>query len=128
MITEDQGDLVVDGKHIEVVSHFIFLGTLISKDGFCEREIRRMPAMGRYVMGGLTKIWKYIDVTLRTKIRLVKALVCPIVLYGAESWTIRRLERKMIDDFKLWCWRLLLRVTWTDRKTNVWVIEHIKPE
>ena len=82
MDTEDQGEMVVDGKHI----------------------------------------------TLITKIRLVKALVFPIVLYGAESWTMRKLERKMIDTFELWCWRRLLRVTWIDRKTNVWVIDNIKPE
>ena len=82
--------------------------------------------MGRSAIGGLTKIWKDRGITL--KIRLVKALVFPIVLYGAESWTMRKLERKMIDDFELWCWRRLLRVTWTDRKTRVWVIDNIKSE
>ena len=128
MMTEDQGEMVVDGKHIEVVSHFIFLGSLITKDGFCEKEIRRRLAMGRSAMGGLTKIWKDRGITLRTNIRLVKALVFHIVLYGAESWTMRKLERKMIDAFELWCWRRLLRVTWIDRKTNVWVIDNIKPE
>ena len=128
MMSEDQGEMVVDGKHIEVVSHFIFLGSLITKDGFCEKEIRRRLAMGRSAMGGLTKIWKDRGITLRTKIRLVKALVFPIVLYGAESWTMRKLERKMIDAFELWYWRRLLRVTWIDRKTNVWVIDNIKPE
>ena len=123
MMAEYQGEMVVDGKHIEVVSHFIFLGSLITKDGFCEKEIRR-----RFAMGRLTKIWKDRGITLRTKIRLVKALVFPIVLYGAESWTMRKLERKMIDAFELWCWRRLLRLTWIDRKTNVWVIDNIKPE
>ena len=78
--------------------------------------------------GGLTKIWKDRGITLRTKIRLVKALVFHIVLYGAESWTMRKPERKMIDTFMLWCWRRLLRVTWIDIKTNVWVIDNIKPE
>ena len=115
MMTEDQREMVVDRKHIEVVSHFIFLGSLITKDGFCEKEIRRRLAMGRSAMGGLTNIWKYRGITLRTKSRLVKALVFPIVLYGAESWTMR----KMIDAFELWCWRRLLRVTWIDRKINV---------
>ena len=110
MMTEDQGEMVVDGKHIEVVSHFIFLGSLITKDGFCEKEIRRRLAIGRSAMGGLTKIWKDRGITLRTKIRLVKALVFPIVLYGAESWTMRKLERKMIDAFELWCCIRLLRV------------------
>ena len=128
MMSEDQGEMVVDGKHIEEVSHFIFLGSLITKDGFCEKEIRRRLAMGRSAMGGLTKIWKDRGITLRTKIRLVKALVFPIDLHGAESWTMRKLERKMIDAFELWCWRRLLRVTWIDRKTNVWVIDNIKPE
>ena len=84
--------------------------------------------MGRSAMGGLTKIWKDRGITLRTKIRLVKASVFPIVLYVAESWTMRKLERKMIDAFELWCWRHLLRVTWIDRKTNVWIIDNIKPE
>ena len=128
MMTEDQGEMVVDGKHIEVVSHFIFLGSLITKDGFCEKDIRRRLAICRSVMGGLTKILKVRGITLRTKTRLVKSLVFPIVLYGAESWTMRKLERKMIDDFELWCWRRLLRVTWIDRKTNIWVIDNIKPE
>ena len=84
--------------------------------------------MGRSAMGGLTNIWKDREITLRANIRLVKALVFPIVLYGAVSWTMRKLERKMIDAFELWCWRRLLRVTWTDRNTNVWVINNIKPE
>ena len=128
MMTEDQGEMVIDGKHIEVVSHFIFLGSLITKDGFYEKEIRRRLAMGRSAMGGLTKIYKDRGITLRTKSRLVKVLVFPIVLYGAESWTMRKLERKVIDAFELWCWRRLLRVTWIDRKTNVWVIDNIKPE
>ena len=94
MITEYQGEMIVDGKHIEVVSHFIFLGSLITKDGFCEKEIRRRLAMGR-----LMKIWKDRGITLSTKIRLVKALVFPIVLYGAESWTMRKIE-KMTDAFE----------------------------
>ena len=119
MMTDDQGEMVVDGKHIKVVSHFIFLGSLITKDGFCEKEIRRRLAMGRSAMRGLTKIWKDRGITLRTKIRFVKDLVFPIVLYVEESWTMRKLERKMIDAFELWCWRRLLRVTWTDRKINV---------
>ena len=80
MMTEDQGEMVVDGKHIEVVSHFIFLRSLIPKDGFCEKEIRRRLAMSRSAMGRLTKIWKYRGITLRTKIRLVKALVFPSLI------------------------------------------------
>ena len=79
-------------------------------------------------MGLLPKIWKNRGITLRTKIMLLKSLVFPIILYGAAYWTMIKLERKMIDAFELWCWRRLLRVTWTDRKTNVWVIDNIKPE
>ena len=84
MVNEYQREMVVDGKHIEVVSHFLFLGYLITKDGFCEREIPRMLAMGRSAMGGLTKIWKNREITPRTKSRLVKALVFSMVLYGEE--------------------------------------------
>ena len=84
--------------------------------------------MGRSAMGVLMKICKDRGITLRTKIRIVKALVFTVVLYGAESWTMRKLERKMIDAFELWCWRHLLRVTWIDIKTNVWVIDNINPE
>ena len=127
MMTEDQGEMVVDGKHIEVVSHFIFLGSLITKDGFCEKEIRRRLALGRSAMGELTKIYKNRGITLRTKIRLVKVLVFPIVLYrildNDKAW-----EK---DDRCFWImvWRRrLLRVTWIDRKTNIWVIDNIKPE
>ena len=98
--------MVVDGKHIEVVSHFILQGSLITNDELCEREIRR-----RLAMGGLTKSYKDRVFTLITKIRLVKSLVFSIFLYGAESWTMIRLERKMIDAFELWCWRCLLKVT-----------------
>ena len=90
MMSEDQGEMVVDGKLIEVVSHFIFLGSLITKDGFCGREICRRLEMGRSAMGGLTTIWKDRGITLITKIMLVKALVFPIVLYGAESCTIKQ--------------------------------------
>ena len=128
MMTEDQGEMVVDGKHIEVVSHFIFLGSLLTEDVLCEKEIRRRLEMGRSAMGGLTKIWKDRGITFRTKIKLVKALVLLIVLYGAESWTMRKLERKMINAFELWCWIRLLRLTSTDRKTHIWVIDNIKPE
>ena len=121
------GRRITNLRYAEVVSNFIFLESLITKDGLSEKEIRRSLAMGRSAMGGLTDIWKYRGITLRTKIMLVKSLVFPIVLYEAESWTMRKLERKIIDAFELWCWRHLLRVTWIDRKTHVWVIDNIKP-
>ena len=93
-----------------------------------EKEVRRRIAMGKAAMGGLTSIWKDRGVTLETKVKLVKVLVFPIVLYRAKTWTMRKHERRKIDAFELWCWRRVLRVSWTQRKTNTWIIENIKPE
>ena len=124
----DIGEVTVDGKDIEVVTKFVFLGALITKDGLCEKEVRRRIAMGKVVMGGLTSIWKDRGVTLETKVKLVKVLVFPIVLYGAETWTMRKHERRKFDAFELWCWRRVLRVSWMEKKTNIWIIENIKPE
>ena len=103
---------------IEVVECFPFLGAMVKDDGSCEAEVRRRLAMGRAAMVGLMKIWKDRGVTTKTKIRLVKALVFPVATYGAESWTMRKRERKKIDAFELWCWRRLLRVSWRERRTN----------
>ena len=128
MTTGDIGEMTVDGKDIEVVTTFVFLGALITKDGLCEKEVRRRIAMGKAAMGGLTSIWKDRGVTMETKVKLVKVLVFPIVLYGAETWTLRKHERRKIDAFELWCWRRVLRVSWMERKTNIWIIENIKPE
>ena len=128
MTTGDIGEVTVDGKDIEVVTKFVFLGALITKDGLCEKEVRRRIAMGKAAMGGLTSIWKDRGVTMVTKVKLVKVLVFPIVLYGAETWTLRKHERRKIDAFELWCWRRVLRASWMDRKTNIWIIENIKPE
>ena len=128
MTTGDIGEVTVDGKDIEVVTKFVFLGALITKDGLCEKEVRRRIAMGKATMGGLTSIWKDRGVTMETKVKLVKVLVFPIVLYGAETWTLRKHERRKIDAFELWCWRRVLRVSWMERKTNIWIIENIKPE
>ena len=122
--TGDIGEVTVDGKYIEVVTKFVFLGALITKDGLCEKAVRRRIATGKAAMGGLTSIWKDRGVTLETKVKLVKVLVFPIVLYGAETWTKRKHERRKIDAFELWCWRRVLRVSWVDRK----IIENIKPE
>ena len=128
MTTGDIGEVTVDGKDIEVVMKLVFLGALITKDGLCEKEVRRRIAMGKAAMGGLTSIWNDRGVTLETKVKLVKVLVFPIVLYGAETWTMRKHERRKIDAFELWCWRRVLRVSWMERKTNIWIIENIKPE
>ena len=121
MTTGDIGEVTVDGKDIEVVTKFVFLGALIPKDGLCENEVRRRIAMGKAAMGGLTSIslWKDRGVTMETKVKLVKFLVFPIVLYGAETWTMRKHERRKIDAFELWCWRRVLRVSWMERKTNI---------
>ena len=128
MTTGDIGEVTVDGKDIEVVTKKNFLGALITKDGLCEKEVRRRIAMGKAAMGGLTSIWKDRGVTMETKVKLVKVLGFPIVLYGAETWTLRKHERRKIDAFELWCWRRVLRVSWMERKTNIWIIENIKPE
>ena len=128
MTIGDIGEVTVDGKDIEVVTKFVFLGALITEDGLCEKEVRRRIAMGKDAMGGLTSIWKDRGVTLETKVKLVKVLVFPIVLYGAETWTMRQHERRKIDAFELWCWRRVLRVSWMERKTNISIIETIKPE
>ena len=129
MTTGDIGQVTVDGKDIEVVTKFVFLGALITKDGLCEKEVRRKKnSYGKSRNGGLTSIWKDRGVTMETKVKLVKVLVFTIVLYGAETWTMRKHERRKIDAFELWCWRRVLRVSWMERKTNIWIIENIKPE
>ena len=128
MTTGDIGAVTVDGKDIEVVMQFVFLGTLITEDGQCENEVRRRIAMGKAAMGRLTSIWKDKGITLETKVKLVNVLVFPIVLYGAVTWTMRKHKRRKIDAFKLWCWRRVLRVSWMERKTNISIIENIKPE
>ena len=128
MTTGDIGEVAVDGKTVEVVTKFLFLGALITKGGLCDKEIRRRIAMGKAVMGGLTTVWKDRGITLQTKVKLVMALVFPIVLYGSETWTMRKTERKKIDAFELWCWRRVMRVSWMEIKTNVWVLENVKPK
>ena len=105
LTTGDTGEVTVDGKEIEVVTKFVFLGELITEDGLCEKEVRRRIAMGKAAMGGLTSILKDRGVTLETKVKLLKVLVFPIVLYGAETWTMRKHDRRKIDASELWCWR-----------------------
>src|SRR5574340_155896 len=105
----------IDG---ETVSDFIFLGSKITADGDCSHEIKRRLLLGRKVMTNLDSIFKSRDITLPTKVHLVKPMVFPAVIYGCESWTIKKAERRRIDAFELWCWRRLLRVPWTERKSN----------
>ena len=118
----------MDLKIVEVVTNFIFLGALIKIDGLCDKEIRRRIILGKDAIGGLPTIWEDRGIKLATKVKLVNALVLPIVQYGAETWTMRKAESKTIDAFEMWCWRRVMRVSWTERKTNVCVLENIKQE
>ena len=108
----------IDGETVETVSDFIFLGFQITADGDCSQEIKRCLLLGRKVMTNLVSILKSRDITLPTKVRLFKAMVFPVVTYGCESWTIKKAEHRRIDAFELWCWRRLLRVPWTARRST----------
>ena len=114
----------IDG---ETVADFIFLGSKITVDGECSHEIKGCLLLGRKVMTNLDSILKSRDITLPTKVRLVKAMVFPVVMYGCESWTIKRAEHRRIDAFELWCWRRLLRVPWTARRSNQSIVKEISP-
>ena len=117
----------IDGETVETVADFIFSGSKITADGDCSHEIKRCLLLGRKVMINLDSILKSRDITLPTKVRLVKAMVFPVVMYGYESWTIKKAERRTIDDFELWCWRRLLRVPWTARRSNQFILKEISP-
>ena len=108
----------IDGETVETVWDFIFGGSKITADGFCSHEIKRRLLLGRKVMTNLDGILKSRDITLPTKVCLVKAMVFPVVMYGCESWTVKKAEHWRIDAFELWCWRRLLRVPWTARRSN----------
>ena len=108
----------IDGETVEKVADFIFLGSKITADGDCSHEIKRCLLLGRKVMTNLGSILKSRDITLPTKVHLVKAMVFPVVIYGCESWTIKKAECQSIDAFELWCWRRLLRIPWTARRSN----------
>ena len=115
------------GATVETVSDFIFLGSRITADGDCSHEIKRCLLLGRKVMTKLDSILKSRDITLPTKVHLVKAVVFPVVVYGCESWTIKKAEHRRIDAFELWCWRGLLRVPWTARRSNQSILKEISP-
>ena len=117
----------IDGETVETVSDLIFLGSKIAADGDCSHEIKRRLLLGRKVMTNLDSIFKSRDITLSTKVHLVKAMVFPVVMYGCESWTIKKAEHKRIDAIELWCWRRLLRVPWTARKSNQSTLKEISP-
>ena len=117
----------IDGETVETGSDFIFLGSKITADGDCSHEIERCLLLERKVMTNLDSIFKSRDITLPTKVHLVKAMVFPVVMYGCESWTVKKAERRRIDAFELWCWRRLLRVPWTARRSNQSILKEISP-
>ena len=119
---------LIDGKTVETVTDFILLGSKITADGDCSCEIKRHLLLGRKAMTNIDNILKSRNITLPTKVHLVKAMVFPIVKYGCESWTIKKAEGRRIDAFELWCWRRLLRIPWTERRSNQSILKEINPE
>ena len=117
----------IDGETVETVSDFIFWGSKITADGDCSHENKRRLLLGRKVMTNLDSIFRSRDITLPTKIRSVKAMVSPVVMYGCESWTVKKAECRGIDVFELWCWRRLLRVPWTARRSSQSILKEISP-
>ena len=117
----------IDGETVETMSDFIFGGSKITADGDCSHKIKRSLLLGRKVMTNLDILLKSRNITLPTKIHLVKAMIFPVALYGCESWAIERAERQIIDAFELWCWRRLLRVPWTARRSSQSILKEISP-
>ena len=117
----------IDGETVETVPDFIFWGSKITADGDCSHEIKRCLLLGRKVMTNLDSIFKTRDITLPTKVHLVKAMVYPVVMYGCESWAVKKSECQRIDAFELWCWGRLLRVPWTARRSNQSILKEIGP-
>ena len=117
----------IDEETVEIVSDFIFLGSNITADGDCSHEIKRRLLLGRKVMTNLVSLLKSRDITLLTNVRLVKAMVFPVVIYGCESWTVKKAECRRMDASELWCWRRLLRVPWTARRSNQCILKEISP-
>ena len=118
----------IDGETVETVAEFIFLGSKTAVDGDCSHKIKIRLLLGSKVMTNLDSIFKSRDITLPTKVHLVKAMVFPVVMYGCESWTVKKAERQRIDAFELWCWGRLLRVPWTARRSNQSILKEIHPE
>ena len=117
----------IDGETVERVADFIFLGSKIAADGDCSHEIKRHLLLGRKVMTNLDCILKSRDISLSTKVHLVNAMVFPVVMFGCESWTVKKAECQRIDAFELWCWRRLLMVPWTARRSNQSILKEISP-
>ena len=118
----------IDGEAMETVTDFIFLGSKITADGDCSHEIKRRLLLGRKAMMNLVSILKSRDITLPTKVHQVKAMVFLVIMYGCESWTIKKAKCRRIDAFELWCWRRFLRVPWTERRSNQSNLKEISPE
>ena len=118
----------IDEETVETVSDFNFLGSKITEDGDCSHEIKRLLLLGRKVMTNLDSVLKSRDITLSTKVHLVKVMVFSVVMYRCESWTIKKAEHRRVDAFELWCWRRLLRVPWTARRLNQSILKEISPE
>ena len=118
----------IDGEKIETMTDFIFLESKITMDGDCSHEIKRQLLLGRKAMTKLDSVLRSRSITLLTKVCIVKAMVFPVVMYGCESWTIKKTECRRIDAFELWCWRRLLRVLWTARRSNQSILKEISPE
>ena len=117
----------IDGETVETMADFIFGGSKITADGDCSHEIKRCLLLGRKVMTNLDSLLKSRDITLSTKVHLVKARFFPVVMYGCESWTMKKAECRRIDAFELWCWKRLLRVPWTARRSNQSILKEISP-
>ena len=118
---------ITSWKRVETVSDFILGGSKITADGDCSHKIKRCLLLGRKVITNLDSIFKSRDITLPTKVRLVKAMVFPMLMYGCESWIVKKAEHQRIDTFELWCWRRLLRVSWTARRSNQSILKEISP-
>ena len=118
----------IDGETVETETDFILGGSKITADGDCSHEIKRRLLLGRKVMANLDSIFKSRDITFPTKVHLVKVMVFPVVIYGCESWTVKKAECQRIDAFELWCWRRFLRVPWTSRRSNMSIVKDIDPE
>ena len=118
----------IDGETMETVIDFIFLGCKITADGDCSHETKRRLLLGRKTMTNLDSVLKSRDITLPAKVCLVRAMVFPVVMYGCESWTIKKAEHRRTDTFELWCWRRLLRVPWTSRRSSQLILKEISPE
>ena len=128
MTTGNLNKFKLDGMEIEIIDSYTFLGTIITRDGSKSKEINRRISSGRLVMIKLEKIMKDRDLTATTKSKIVETMIFPIVMYGSESWTVRKKERKKTDAFELWTWRRMLQTPWTDRRTNTSIIDEVKPK